>query len=75
MRVQIDQTRRHQPAGGAQHAFRPGGGDVGLDRLDEAEADADVASAAEVLARIDDLAALDNEIEFVVRTHRRVGGS
>jgi hypothetical protein len=43
MRVQVDQTRRHELAGRIEHAHRAGRGDFGLDRLDDAVADADVA--------------------------------
>ena len=44
-----------------------------LDRLDHAPADADVAFAAQRLAGIEHVAALDHEIELVVRPHRRIG--
>ena len=69
VRVQVDQARRHELAGGVEHAQRACGRDVGLERLDHAEADADVALAAQVLARIEHVAALDDEIELVVRPH------
>ncbi len=47
-----------------------------LDRFDHAVADADVAPAAQALAGIEHVAALDDEIELVVRPHggaRRAG--
>ena len=71
--MQVDQSRRHQLAPGIEHAQRPRRGDVGLDRLDHAEADADVALAAQRLARIEHVAALDHEVELVVRPHRCIG--
>ena len=67
--VQIDEARRHQLAGGVDHAQRARGRDVGLDRLDQAVADADVALAAQRLARVEHVAALDHEVELVVRPH------
>jgi hypothetical protein len=45
-------------------------GDVRLDRFDDAIADADIAPAAELLARVEDVAALDDEVELVLRAHR-----
>src|SRR4029077_8850106 len=47
-----------------------GGRNGRLDRLDLAEAHADVALAAQLLARVEQLAALDDEVELVVRAHR-----
>jgi hypothetical protein len=67
--VQVDQARRHQLAGGVEHAQRPLRRDVGLERLDHPIADADVAPAPQRLARVEHVAALDDEIELVVRTH------
>ena len=45
------------------------GGNIGLQGLDQAEADADVAFGPQVLAGIEHLAALDEEIELVVWPH------
>ena len=67
--MQVDQPGRHQLAAGIEHAQRARRRDVGLDRLDQAIADADVAPAAQRLARIEHVAALDHEIELVVRPH------
>ena len=44
-----------------------------FDRLDHAPANADVALAAQRLAGIEHVAALDHEVELVVRSHRGVG--
>ena len=44
-----------------------------LERLDHAPADADVALAPQRLARIEHVAALDDEVELVVRPHRGMG--
>ena len=46
VRVQVDQSRRHQPPGRVEHAQRTLGRNVGFDRLDHAVANADVANAA-----------------------------
>ena len=67
--VQVDETGRHQLAAGIEHAQRPRGRDVGLDGFDQAEADADVAAAAQRLAWVEHVATLDEKIELVVRTH------
>jgi hypothetical protein len=68
--MQVVEAGRHQLAAGVDHAQRAGGRDVGFDSLDRAEADADVAPAAQALARIEHVAALDDEVELVVRPHR-----
>ena len=67
--MQVDQSRRYQLAAGIEYAQRPARRDVGFDRFDHAEADADVALAAQRLARIECVSALDHEIELVVRCH------
>ena len=69
MAVQVDQAGRHQLARGIEHALRPLGRNIGLDRLDQPEADADIAAAAQRLADVEHVAALDDEIELVVRPH------
>ena len=46
-----------------------------LDRLDHAPANADVALSAQRLAGVEHVAALDHEVELVVRPHRGVGAS
>ena len=46
-------------------------GDFRLYRLDHTPADADVAFAAQRLAGIEHVAALDHEVELVGRPHRR----
>ncbi|MEA2872083.1 MAG: hypothetical protein QOH67_2059 [Hyphomicrobiales bacterium] len=67
--VQIDQAGRDQLAVDAEHALGARRRNIGLDRLDHAIADTDVALAAQVLARVEHIAALDHEIELVVRPH------
>ena len=68
--MQVDQSGRDQLAAGVEHPQRARGGNVGLDRLDQAIADADVAPAAQRLAGIEHIGGLDHEIELVVRPHR-----
>ena len=72
MRMQIDEARRHQLSGGIEHALRLVGGNVRFERLDQPEPDTDIALSAQRLARIEHVAALDHEIEFVVWPHRGV---
>ena len=69
--VQIDEPRQHQLAGGVEHAVGARRRNVGLDRRDLAEAEADVALAAQLLRRVEQLAALDHQVELVVRLHLR----
>jgi hypothetical protein len=73
--MQVDQARRHQFARGIDGLGGAGGGDLVLDRLDNAPANADVAFSAQRLARVEHVAALDHEIELVVRPHRGVGAA
>jgi len=76
--VQVDQPGRRELAAGIEHAQRLRGGDVGLHRLDHAEADPDVARAPQRLARIEHVGILDDQVELVVRPHggaRGCGGS
>ncbi len=70
MRVEVDQARHHQAPGGVQHARRARRRNVRFDRLDHAVAHAHVAPAAQALARIEHFAALDHQVELVVRPHR-----
>ncbi len=70
VRVEVDQSRRDQLAGGIEHAQRARRRNLGFHRLDHAIADADIAPAAQRLARIEHIAALDHKIELVVRPHR-----
>ena len=69
MAVQIDQARRHQFAGGVDHAQRPCFRNLRLNRFDHAEADSDVAAAAQRLAGVEHVAAFDEQVELVVRSH------
>ncbi len=73
MGVQIDQARRYKLARGVDGLGGTGGRNLVLDGLDHAPANADVALAPERLAGIQHVAALDHEIELVVRPHRGVG--
>ena len=73
--MQIDQAGRHQLARGIDGLGGTGGRNIVLDRLDHAPADADVALAPERLAGIQHVAALDHEVELVVRPHRGIGAA
>ena len=73
--VQVDQAGRHQLARGVDGLGGTGGRNIVLDRLDHAPANADVALAPQRLAGIEHVAALDHEVELVVRPHRGVGGA
>src|SRR5256885_16439203 len=74
MRMQVDEAGQHQPPARIEHARRARCRYFRLERLDAPEANADVAPAAQVLTRIEHLAALDDEIELVIRPHRRAHG-
>ena len=73
MAVQVDQARRHEFARGVDGLGRARRWNVGLDRLDHAPANTDVAFSPQGLAGVEHVSALDDEIELVVRSHRRVG--
>src|SRR5215510_3783782 len=75
MRVQVDETWRHELARCIENAHGAGHGNVGLDRFDNAVADADIVLATERLARIEHLAAFDHQIELVLRSHDGMGGT
>ncbi len=74
MGMQVDQARRNELPAGAQNPVRLVGWNIGFQRLDHAEADADVALGAQVLAGVENLSALDHEIELVIRPHGRERG-
>ncbi len=63
MRVQVDETRRHQLALGVDALLALFRRDGWLDRRDLSETNADIAHAAQPLTRIDHLAAADHQIE------------
>ena len=65
VRMQVDQPGHDELAVGIQHAAGPRHGNVRIDCLDEAEADPHVAPGAQVLARVEHLAALDHQVELV----------
>src|SRR6516162_7693587 len=69
MGVQVDEPGRHELAGSVEDALRARWRDVGLERLDHAEADSDVALSAQILAGIKHVAALDHQVELIVRAH------
>jgi hypothetical protein len=69
--VQVDEAGGDELARRAQNLQGLVGGDVRLQCLDEAIADADVAFGPEALARVEHLAALDEKIELVVGSHGR----
>ena len=69
MAVKIDEARRHQLAGRIDHAQGTSLGNIWLDRLDHTKPYADVAAAAQRLTGIEHIAALDQQVEFVIRPH------
>jgi hypothetical protein len=71
--MQIDQPGRHQFARGVDGFGSASGGNIGLHRLDHPPANADVTFSPQRLAGVEHIAALDHEVELVVRTHRGVG--
>ena len=76
MAVQVDETGRHQLAVGIEHAQCASRRNIGFDSLDLPETNANIAFAAQRLARVEYVAAFDDEIELVVRPHgaaRRCG--
>jgi hypothetical protein len=75
VRMQVDEPRGHQLAFRIEDAQSTLRGYVGLQRLNRSEADSDVTPCAKLLARVEHLAALDDKVEFVIRSHRRVHGS
>jgi hypothetical protein len=68
--MQIDQSWEHGSTRCIEYPLCARRRDVGLDRLDHAEAHADIALCVELLARIEHGPALHDEIELVVRSHR-----
>jgi len=58
--VEVDEPGRDQFAGGVQHLLRARGRNVRLDRLDHAEADADVAPSPQALTWVEDVASFDH---------------
>jgi hypothetical protein len=72
--MQVDQARGHEFARGVDSFQGAGSRDLGLDGLDHAPADADVALPAQRLAGIEYVAALDHEVKLVGGPHRRLGG-
>jgi len=73
MRVKIDQAGGHELARGVDGLGGARRRNICFDRLDRAPADADVAFSPQRLAGIEHIAALDHEVELVIRTHRRAG--
>jgi hypothetical protein len=71
--VQVDQAGGDQLARCVQGLRRARGRNFRFDRLDHAPADTDVAFSPQRLTGVEHVAALDNEIELVVRTHRGFG--
>jgi hypothetical protein len=67
MRMQVDEAGRDKPALGLDALLGLCRGNAGLDRSDLAEANADIADAAQSLARVDHVAVPDHQIE-----HRRL---
>jgi hypothetical protein len=71
MGVQVDQSRRDKFAGRAQHLEALVGGNVLSDRLDHPVANADVPLGPQILAGVQHLTALDQEVELIVGPHGR----
>src|SRR3954452_16371545 len=69
MGVQVDQAGGDELAAGLDGVDRPRGRDVWFDGFDHAKADADVPLGPEGLARVDDLAAFDDEVELIIRAN------
>jgi hypothetical protein len=67
----LDEARRHELAARIDKTRCACHWDIGLDDFDKAVADADIASGAERLARIDNIASLDHQIVLVARPKRR----
>ena len=74
VRMQVDEAGRYQLAARVEHAQRALRRDVGLQRFNHSEADSDVPPRAQLLARVQHLAAFDDQVELVVRPHRRLHG-
>ena len=70
VRMQVDEAGYDEPSGRVEHAIGACSRDIGLHGLDLAETHSDVAPGAQALAGIEHLAALDDEVELVVRPHR-----
>jgi hypothetical protein len=73
--MQIDQPGRDQLPRGIDGLRRARCRNLVFDRFDDAPANAYVAFAPQRLAGVEHVAALDHEVELVVRPHRGVGGS
>jgi hypothetical protein len=73
--MQVDQARRHQLSGSIEHAQRARLGDVGFHGFNQPEADTDVALGAQRLAGVEYIAALDQQVEFVIRPHGSTGAT
>ena len=71
--MKIDEARHDQPPGGVNRPQPALDRDLSVNGLDDAPADPDIAPAPQGLAGIDEVASLDDEIEFVGRAHRRMG--
>ena len=69
--MQIDESRRDQFAARVHHTLRALGCDSRIDQFDLAEPNADVAFAREILAWIDHVRIANQQIKFIVGTHRR----
>jgi hypothetical protein len=72
--MQIDEAGCYQPARSVDKLQRLLGGNIGLDGLDDPVANPDIAHGAQPLARVEDLATLDQQVELVVGAHRRADG-
>jgi hypothetical protein len=73
MRVDVDEARGHQLPARIKHFLRPLGRNISFYGLYRAKTNTDVASCAQVLARVEHVPAFNDEVELVVRADR--GGS
>ncbi len=69
MAAQVNQARLNELSACVHQALRAFWGYAGLDSFNLPEADANVALAREVSARIDEVGVANAQVKLVVRTH------
>ena len=70
MGVEVDEPGSHQLPARIEQFLRPLGRNIRFYGLDHAKANTDVASCAQVLARVEHVPAFNDEIELIVRADR-----
>ena len=70
MGVKINESRQNELSRSVEYAQAAGGRDIRVDCFYFSKSDPDIALPAQSLTRIELLAAFDDEIEFVVWSHR-----